>query len=191
VAKDFGEGFFDCDFEHQFEFQQTSPYRPYAMTYIWQMMNPGWERALIIYAEDTSLYGAGLHLKLRINGPHTQSSDAHNYNIRLPDLNARYYLTIKRVGTKFTCDIYTDAARTELFGSMHMNEIEPTAYRYLYMVENNTVDYIHNFNTMSCRIANLSLGARYAYDGAGNRLEAERRLRVGPHQVIDITKIVA
>ncbi|MBE9581515.1 MAG: RHS repeat-associated core domain-containing protein, partial [Proteobacteria bacterium] len=50
-------------------------------------------------------------------------------------------------------------------------------YQFLYMVENNTVDYIHNFDTMSCEISNLALGAEgaeYFYDGAGRRLEATR-----------------
>jgi len=178
VSKDYGLNHFRGDFEHRFDFQQTSPYRPYAMTYIWQMMNPGWANALILYAEDTSLYGQGLHIKLRINGPHWQSNDARNYNIRLPELNGKYYFTVRRTGLRFTCDIYGDAERTELLGSLAMEEIEERAYQFLYMVENNTVNYIHNFDTMRCEIANLVVGTKrrfeYTYDGAGNRLEAVR-----------------
>lgn len=156
--KSFGSGFFTGNFTHTFAFQAT------LLTdnglVMWAMANSlGTEHDLRDVGSeiDCEFYDNGVG-DYRI-GLYETISGGHQFGAGIViSLNTTYYVTITRVGTTLTLNVYSDSGRTTpISGSPKTMTLgSAVAYQYIYGIQG--TDYGHAAKLDSGYIENLDLG---------------------------------
>jgi len=142
VYADKGVGHF-ANFEHREDVRQTAMEDDYYVM-IWSLWNlvGYWNQNFLaggpgigIFAKRESGYAA-TNFKLVISQWHG-IFQFFSETVNFLNINQTYYLTIKRSGASFTCDIYSDAARTSLIEQIsQVLDVQcQVAYRYIYPLQ--------------------------------------------------------
>jgi len=129
------------NFEHQIDAIQTAMQDDYHVM-VWALWNTVgyWNQCLLagsgigVFARRLTGQAPGKCTLVLSEWPFpTQFTDA---SIDL-NINQKYYLTIKRSGANFTCDIYSDSARTILVDSLALvlHAACQVAFRYIYPLQ--------------------------------------------------------
>ena len=138
LYKDFGAGYFK-NFTHELEIEQIDPSNTNRFWCCWNVANDvGDWKALLdgnkTYLSIRVVKRTGFDLQLlEING----GVEGKDETIVELSEDTPYYLTIKRAGTSFTCDVYSDSARKTLVRALSLVLTIPTSqsFRYLYATQ--------------------------------------------------------
>jgi len=154
LYKDKGAGHF-TDFEHKIDVKLISADNT-GQGFVWALANLVDDWKGIDDANGSALgvflYGsvATYYLYLRELYLGTAYNDSCSINLNTP-----YYLTIKRVGNAFTCKVYTDSARTNLYATLSLNlQAGQPNHRYVYASQ--TLNSASTY-TLDCDVENLDL----------------------------------
>ena len=135
VTKDKGANHFAGDFEHLVDLY-ISAHATIAQAALWALWNA-------VGSIEECLGGNGIYVHFfeavtntyclrmteRYGGVTYNSSDY------VTSLSTAYYLTIKRASTTLTCKIYSDAARTNLLGTLTLTLHSTEQYQYVYALQ--------------------------------------------------------
>ena len=127
LYKDYGEGFFG-NFVHEVDLKVTSADKGCEGA-VWMLSN---------YVDD--VWGIALHGEPAIGVDFTtgyiylwerKNSELY-WDFFLFTPNKPYYLTIKKIGTSLTCEVYSDSARTNILKTLSLTLHADYKFRYLF-----------------------------------------------------------
>ena len=174
VYKDFGEGYFDGDFEHFVEMTCDSSSGNWAVVYAWALANRVDDATAIRTDATEDWLGVGFYqpgnLQILLQAAHGGNTQGAAF---VAQHDTTYYLRIVRdtadgtANGTLSCYIYSDAEHTNLLDTLSLELKADVDFQYLYALQSVDSDY---YNIQSGTFRNLSIGApttRYTYDAAG------------------------
>ena len=174
VYKDFGEDYFDGDFEHFVEMTCDSSSGNWAVVYAWALANRVDDATAIRTDATEDWLGVGFYqpgnLQILLQAAHGGNTQGAAF---VAQHDTTYYLRIVRdtadgtANGTLSCYIYSDAEHTNLLDTLSLELKADVDFQYLYALQSVDSDY---YNIQSGTFRNLSIGApttRYTYDAAG------------------------
>jgi len=148
LYKDKGADYFS-DFEHLITVNPVSASDNYAYGFPWLLANAVGDYVTLDHANE-SVISVFLSRETSATQPRFQIVEtyegewSHHYDsYDAPSFNTKYYLVIKKVGTAFTCKIYSDEARETLLDTLSITLEVDYKFRYIYSANTFHNDTVH------------------------------------------------